>query len=107
MDKAERKFGSMPEWAKTGPIDAHNYSYRAEAHCAIKSLTREGSHPTLTLTSPDLPVWTEYFDRWLRNRPLCFRMLMDASIKEMTVPEPVPQWFDPSFIPTTGTRSAA
>jgi hypothetical protein len=29
-------------------------------------------------------------------------MLVDASIREMTVPEEMPQWFDPSFEPTPG-----
>jgi hypothetical protein len=95
----------MPDWAKTGPIDVRNYDYRAEKHCADKSKSRDGMHPTIALESPDFRLWLEYFDRWLGGRPLCFRMLMDATIKEMTVPEPVPQWFDPSFVPG-GARKA-
>lgn len=33
---------------------------------------------------------------------MVFQMLIDASIREMTVPEEMPQWFDPSFEPTPG-----
>jgi len=97
--EAERKFGSMPEWAKLGPIDVRNYNFRAEAHCARASGGRGGIHPTITRNSSDFAVWNEYFRRHLGGLPLPFKMLMDGDIREMTVPETVPQWFDPSFVP--------
>jgi hypothetical protein len=95
--ESNRKFGAMPEWAKTGPITVENYSYRAEAHCALKSAEREGIHPTITIESEAFPAWRNYFDQHLDGRPLIFRMLVDSVIREMTAPEPVPQWFDASF----------
>lgn len=98
--QAERQFGAMPEWAKKGPISARNYGYRAEAHCALKSAERKGIHPTITLQSPDFKLWYEYFTTHLGKLPLAFVFLLDATILEMTLPEPVPMWFDPSFEPT-------
>jgi hypothetical protein len=95
-----RKFGEVPEWAKTGAISLANYPYRAEAHCALKSRDRGGMHPTITRTSPDFVTWVEYFRLHLGGDPLSLQMLMDASMVEMTVPELVPQWFDPSFTPS-------
>lgn len=92
----------MPDWAKTGPIDVRNYSFRAEAHCALKSAERTGIHPVITLDSGEFPAWQEYFDRHLGGRPKAFAMMLDATIREMTVPEQVPQWFDPSFAPQLG-----
>jgi hypothetical protein len=106
MVKSERKLGVIPEWAKTGPISAKNYHYRAELHCATKSAQRSGEHPTINLESPDILIWQEYFDRWLSGRPRAFELLLDATIREMTVPEPIPQWFDPSFVPTKGWKPA-
>lgn len=97
----------MPEWAQTGPIGPKNYNFRAEAHCAGKSGTRGGNHPTITLQDPNFVLWQEYFDRHLGGRPKAFKMLLDVSIKEMTVPEPVPQWFDPSFTPQFGWQPKA
>jgi hypothetical protein len=102
MSTKERKFGEIPDWAKTGPIDRLNYSCRAEKHCAVHGVTREGSHPTIKRGDPNFRLWAEYFDRHLGGRPMAFAMLCEGSIKEMTVPEPTPQWFDPSFTPTPG-----
>jgi hypothetical protein len=59
-------------------------------------------HPVITHESKEFVVWQEYFDRWLGGRPKAFAMLCDGSIREMTVPEQVPQWFDTSFVPTAG-----
>jgi hypothetical protein len=103
----ERKFGVILEWAKAGPIDAKNYSLRAEAHCKLQSPAREGEHPVITLQSREFPAWQEYFERHLGGRPMAFRMLLDGSIREMTVPEQVPQWFDPSFAPDARWRTSA
>jgi hypothetical protein len=104
MIKQERKFGAMPDWAKSGPISAKNYHYRAEAFCASKSAERKGEHPTITRRSTEFLAWQEYFDRWLCGRPTVFQRLLDyvgeGDGPEMTVPEPLPQWFDPSFVPT-------
>jgi hypothetical protein len=105
MKPNERKFGEMPFWAKTGPIDHRNYSYRAEAHCARKSRERDGMHPTIKRDGPTIRLWKEYFDRHLGGRPKAFKMLMDGSIMEMTVPEETPQWFDPSFEPQAKSSS--
>ena len=102
MDTPQRKFGAMPDWAKTGSISARNYAFRAEACCAAKSALRDGQHPTIMRDSPEFAAWQEYFDRWLHHRPVVFRMLLEASGREMTVPEQWPQWFDSSFTPTPG-----
>lgn len=97
--QSERTYGSMPEWAANGPIDSKNYAFRAERHCRDKSSQRQGAHPVITRESKEFPLWEQFFDGWLGGRPLSFEMLVDATIKEMTVPEQVPQWFDPSFVP--------
>jgi hypothetical protein len=101
----------MDEWAKSGPIDARNYDQRAEHHCSIKSKERGGTHPTINRNSAEFLRWQEYFDRWLRGRPLAFQRLLDfdgvGDGPEMTVPESLPQWFDPSFLPTKNWRPAA
>jgi hypothetical protein len=102
----ERKFGAIDDWAKTGPHDARNYSQRAEAHCAQRSAAREGAHPTIKPESKEFAAWQEYFDRHLGGRPKAFAMLLDGSMREMTVPEPIPQWFDPSFTPLAGWAPA-
>jgi hypothetical protein len=101
---AERAFGTMPDWARTGPIDLRNYNYRAEKHCADRSAARGGEHPTVTLTSPDFMLWREYFDRHLGGRPWAFKALLDGRINSMTLPEQQPQRFDPSFVPRAGWR---
>lgn len=102
--RMERKFGEIPDWAKTGPIDLKNYNYRCEAHCAQRSVQRGGMHPTITLASPDFRLWHEYFAEHLGGLPWCMGALIDKNIESMVVPEQVPQWFDPSFAPTPGYR---
>jgi hypothetical protein len=97
----------MPEWAKSGPVNGRNYSYRAESHCALKSSGRNGEHPTIKLESPEFLAWHQYFDQHIGQRPRIFQMLLDKTIREMTVPEPVPQWFDPSFTPNPSWRPNA
>jgi hypothetical protein len=105
MAKRPREFGKVPEWSKTGPIDLRNYPFRVEMHCSSKTGDRAGNHPSLKLDSPDFLAWQEYFEQHLRGRPTAFSMLVDKAIEEMTVPEQVPQWFDPSFTPHPGWRS--
>lgn len=102
MRTKERQFGAIPEWAKTGPIDGRNYCYRAEAHCARKTVERQGLHPTIERGSDEFKLWLEYFDRHLRQRPVVFQALIDGDVREFTVPEARPMWFDPSFIPDLG-----
>lgn len=82
-----------------GPVSLRNYAFRAEAHCALKSSGRMGEHPIIRLESPELAAWQEYFEVHLGGRPFMFTKLLDKSLLEMTVPEPVPQWFDSSFVP--------
>lgn len=102
----QRKFGTIPEWAKTGPIGLRNYPYRAEQHCSVQGQKRNGLHPTITHNGPDFPLWHQYFERHLGGRPTAFEMLLSQAINEMTVPEPVPQWFDPSFVPDPTWKSS-
>lgn len=64
-------------------------------------------HPTITLASDEFKVWHEYFYRHLDRPPYVFTKLLDASIAEMTTPEPVPMWFDASFEPTPNYRAGA
>jgi hypothetical protein len=87
-----------------GPIDLKNYNYRAEKHCAGLSVKRGGEHPTMTCDSPALPLWREYFERHLGGRPWAFKALLDGTIQSMTLPEEMPQRFDPSFVPQAGWR---
>lgn len=49
-------------------------------------------------------AWHEYFDVHIAGRPWAFKALLDASIALMTVPEQMPQWFDPSFTPNPRWR---
>lgn len=97
--QTERAYGSMPDWAKQGPISLRNYPYRAEAHCAQKSSQRQGVHPTVTLDSPEGRLWRQYFEVHLGGLPFVMEMLVTKALAELTVPEPVPMWFDPSFEP--------
>lgn len=102
----QRKFGTVPEASKTGPVSLLNYHFRAEMHCAGKGKDRADNHPTLTRDAPDFHTWQQYFEQHLGGRPIGFRMLMAGEISELTVPEQVPQWFDPSFEPDPKWRSA-
>jgi hypothetical protein len=101
MATKDRPFGMIPDWAKLGPIGVNNYSYRAEWHCYLQKLAgkRDGGHPTIKLDSPNFKTWQEYFDHHIGGRPKAFQMLVDTSIREMTVPEELPQHFDSSFKP--------
>ncbi len=105
MAKAERKFGSIPDWATKGDIDGKNYSYRAEFHCYNLSETRKGEHPTVRRGMIEFMEWWEYFV-WLGQIPAAFQVLIDEphSQREFTVPEAAPQWFDTRFTPTAGWR---
>lgn len=97
-----REFGEIPHWAKTGPITLRNYGYRAEVHCKSKSQERNGAHPTIKIGTDDFRAWRQYFERHLGGLPVVMeRMLQNPNDdrREMTVPELVPQWFDPSFVP--------
>jgi hypothetical protein len=102
----ERPFGTIPDWAMKGPIDLRNYNYRAEKHCAGFSAKRAGEHPTITRDSKNFMVWREYFERYLGGRPWAFKALLDGRIQSMTLPEELPQWFDPTFTATPGWRPA-
>jgi hypothetical protein len=98
--RRERQLGEVPEWSKTGPIDQANYGYRAELHCLEKSAQRKGAHPTIKIDTDDFPVWRQYFEAHLGFVPVVMQaMLLNPTDKtrEMTVPEQLPQWFDPSF----------
>lgn len=106
IQKAERKFGIIPEWAQTGPISLRNYPFRVELHCSTKTGARAGSHPTIMLESAEFPGWQQYFEQHLGGRPTAFKMLLGHSIEHMSVPEQVPQWFDPSFEPDPRWRSS-
>lgn len=97
----------MPPWAKTGPVTARNYNYRAEEHCAAKSFEREGMHPTISLESPEFPLWLAYFDSLPGGRPYPFVMLVRGEIREMTVPEQIPQWFDSKSLSAEGRLTSS
>lgn len=97
--RTERAYGAIPEWAKTGMITLRNYPYRAELHCFERSGERKGTHPTVKLENPEGKLWRQYFEVHLGGLPHCMVMLITERIIEMTVPEPVPMWFDPSFEP--------
>lgn len=87
----------MPDWTKTGAIDRKNYSYRAELHAKQKSAEREGLHPTIEIETAR--EWVDYWVNHLGGLPFCAQRLMDGSVKELTVPEIHPQWFDPTYNP--------
>lgn len=97
-------YGAMPHWAKTGAIDHRNFVYRASAHCALKSSERGGEHPYITLDSASLPVWQEYFERHLGGHPVAFKTMLGKQTHAFTLPEELPQFFDPSFTPTPGWK---
>lgn len=97
--QSERMFGQVPDWSKTGPIGLRNYPFRAEAHCHQRSSDRQGHHPTIKLGSVECDQWRQYFEVHLGGLPHAMEMLLGGKIVEMTVPEPVPMWFDPSFEP--------
>lgn len=101
MAQAERVYGEIPAWAKTGPITLRNYSFRAEAHCKTKTAERQGAHPTIQLGADEFRLWRQYFEEHLGGLPMAMhRMLQNPDDqRQMSVPEPLPQWFDPSFTP--------
>jgi hypothetical protein len=61
---------------------------------------RDGAHPVIEIGTPEFKLWCQYFDNHLGGRPAVFKMLIDNKISCMTVPEPVPMWFDPTFDPS-------
>ncbi len=87
-----------------GPISLKNYDYRVEQHNALHSAERGGEHSYITLGSPDFPVWHEYFTSHLGGLPWAMQAVIDKEIWSMTLPEKLPQWFDPSFIPNPKYR---
>lgn len=101
MAQAERVYGEIPAWAKTGPITLRNYSYRAEVHCKTKTVERQGAHPTIQLGTDEFKLWRQYFEVHLGGLPMAMqRMLQNPDDqRHMSVPEPLPQWFDTSFVP--------
>jgi hypothetical protein len=101
MAKRERAYGEIPDWAKQGPIDLANYSFRAELHCRDRSKDRTGAHPTIVRGTEEFRVWREYFEKHLRGYPRVMQLMLEnpQDRREMTVPEKWPQWFDPSFKP--------
>lgn len=105
MLQRERKFGEIPTWAKSGAIDARNYSYRAEAYCAAVSKSRGGTHPSVRRDSDAFWEWYEYFCR-LGRIPVAFKRLIDEphSEREFSVPAERPEEFDTRFMPTKGWR---
>jgi len=101
MAQAVRVFGEIPDWAKTGQITLRNYSYRAEAHCKAKTAERQGAHPTIKLGTDEFRLWRQYFEEHLGGLPMAMQRMLENpdDQRQMTVPEPLPQWFDPSFAP--------
>lgn len=97
----EREFGKIPEWAMRGQVSLLNYSYRAEAHCALLANARGHIHPTIKRPSPEFSLWRQYFEEHLGGYNSAIERLLSAEPlqAEMTVPEGEPQWFDPSFEP--------
>lgn len=51
-----------------------------------------------------MSVWHEYFAGHLGGFPWAMRALLAREIWGMTVPEQLPQWFDPSFTPDARYR---
>jgi len=87
-----------------GPISLKNYDYRVEQHNYQHSVERGGEHPTISLDSPDFPVWHEYFEVHLGGLPWAMNAIINKEIWSMTVPEKLPQWFDISFVPNPKYR---
>lgn len=87
-----------------GPISLKNYNYRVEQHNAEHSSKRGGEHPTIALDSPEFPLWHEYFTSHLGGLPWAMNAIINKEIWSMTVPEKIPQWFDPSFEPNPKYR---
>lgn len=63
---------------------------------------RPAEHPTISPGTTEFALWFQYFQRHLGGLPWAMRALLDRKISAMTVPETVPQWFDPSFEPIEG-----
>lgn len=63
------------------------------------SHSRNGIHPTIQRDTDQFRNWQRYFAHHLCGYPYAFRLLMDGSIREMTVPEENPSWFDASYDP--------
>lgn len=74
-------------------------------HCAGKGKDRSDNHPTITRDAPEFLAWQQYFEQHLGGRTPAFAALVDGAVHEFTVPEAVPQWFDPSFEPDPRWRS--
>ena len=101
--KPERKFGEIPEWAKTGPITLTNYDLRAEAYGAKVKQWGDSwpflSHDKDTKPTANEKLWADYFWEHLGGYPPSFQIFRDGTIRYYNVPDERPEVFDPSYRP--------
>jgi len=101
MGEVDRKFGSIPMWAKAGPISRKNYDYRAELHGFLKQWA--DTWPFLS-SNKELPgtanehAWERYFTVHLGGYPTTFRMFRSGALTYLNMPEATPELFDSSYV---------
>ena len=96
-----RKFGEIPEWAKTGRVTLTNYDLRAEAY-GVKVKQWGDNWPFLS-HDPDIrataneDAWSNYFWDHLGGYPPSFQLFRNGTIRFFNCPEERPEVFDPSY----------
>lgn len=98
-----RKFGELPEWAKTGPIDLVNYDLRMEWFgVTVKKWGEKWpflSHNPKVPATADEASWDRYFRDHLGGFPPSYELFRDKAIQYLNMPEALPELFDPSYSP--------
>lgn len=101
MAESKRKFGHIPDWAKTGPVDLKNYDLRAEWYGATIKQWGDGwpflSHDPAIAATADEYAWDRYFYEHLGGYPKSYRLFRNKFIRYFNVPEARPELFDPSY----------
>lgn len=101
--QSNRKFGEIPDWAKTGPITLMNYDLRMEWYGAkVKMWGNEWpflSHDPDVKSTANEDAWMSYFWDHLGGFPPSAKTFRDGVIRYLNVPESKPDFFDPSYAP--------
>jgi hypothetical protein len=87
------------------PLDKIDQRLRPYFEAAAKIFQTKGEpYPTISREKPEFAMWFEYFQTVVGAVPFVMeRALVDYS-KSVTVPTLLPQWFDPTFQPTSTYR---
>ena len=107
--KSSRQFGTIPDWAKRGPVTPLNYDLRAEWHGATIRQWEDqwpfvSTKPEYQPPTADQAAWERYFLEVLREFPASYRLFKRGVISSYNFPEATPELFDTGYVPRPKLR---